>query len=61
MEVPVEGAEQTQTECPEAWCHSHVRAHHGATLLHYASMYTHTHTHITQIRANAHNKRHRVV
>lgn len=44
MEVPVEGEEQTETECPEAWCHSHVRAHRGATMLHFAGMYTHLDT-----------------
>lgn len=42
MEVPVEGEEQTETESPEAWCHSHVRAHRGATLPHFPGMYTHT-------------------
>lgn len=39
----MEVAEQTKTECPEAWCHSHMRAHRGATLLHFAGMYTYTH------------------
>ena len=29
MEVPVEVAEQTEAECPEAQCHSLVKAHKG--------------------------------
>ncbi len=55
MEVPVEVAEQTETECPEAWCHSHVRAHRGVTLLHFAGMYTYSHLHTTGY-VQTHNK-----
>lgn len=49
MAVPVEVEEQTETECPEAWCHSHVRAHSGATLPHFSwhVHYTYTHLHRT--------------
>lgn len=43
MEVPVEVEEQTETEWPAARCHSHVRAHPGATLLQLLS-YGHKHT-----------------
>lgn len=44
----MEGAEQTETECPEASCHSHVRAQRGATPLHSAGMYTHSDLHTSR-------------
>lgn len=44
----MEVEEQTESECPEAWCHSLVRAHRVTTL---GGMYAHTLTY-NQMQAN---------